>query len=338
MRPGTPALILTLVCPLGTAAQTASLTLSAPPISPPGQPITVTVDYAADIHETQRRGVMVLEVLDASDQSTLITLSDDNGLQGFEGPSGSVEFEVSVPQPEPDAVCFRAYLTPYGLNEEVQAHLETYPTDGTYPYEWTGTGITQDLYYLGVKILSNTSGNSTHCSGITFETFLLTYENHLATQGLDPTIDGLTVSSIETFRKVWYGVTDYEHQSTLAIETWDLGFRLDDLEDARPGDFIQLWRHSGSGHSCIFQGWGRDDQDQINRLYHWSSQGSTDGIGFNDEKVGATSGVDPDRIHLARVMRPRGPDDWGLRFGDTDTLDSPTLIGEPGVAHGLALR
>jgi hypothetical protein len=340
MRFSPIALTLPLMCSAGLCAQTASLILTAPLISPPGEPIAVTVDYTTNIHETQRRGVMILEVLDASDQSVLAILDDDNALQGFEGPSGSVEFEVSLPQPEPSAVCFRAYLTPYGLNEAVQTHLESYPTDGTYPYQWpgAGNGTTQDLYYLGSLILSNNSGNITYCSGITFETFLLTYENHLAAQGLDPTIDGLTVSTMETFRKVWYGVTDYEHQSTLAIETWNLGFRLDDLEDARPGDFIQLWRHTGSGHSCIFQSWGRDAQDQINRLYYWSSQGSTDGIGFNDEKIGATSGIDPDRLHLARVMRPRGPDDWDLRFGDADTLDSPTLIEEPGIPQGLCLR
>lgn len=289
----------------------------------PGEQFSVLVEYTADIQEFQRRGVLILEALDASNQSVILKLDSDNALRGWEGPSGLHEFHVTLNAPLPPEITFRAYMTQYGLNDVVEAYLETYPTDGTYTYEWTGNGVTQDLFYLGGLVISNNSGNDTYCSGITFETFLLSYENYLAINSLPPQIDDMiTTVMMKSFRTVWYGATgvpeENEYQSTLAIESRHLGFILDDLEDARQGDFIQLWRHSGSGHNCIFQSWGRDAQGQINRLYYWSSQNSTNGIGFHSETVSNTTGIDPARLHIARVMRPRSDEDWSLRYPEPD--------------------
>ncbi len=343
MRSLTSFFLLAVAAPLG--AQTASLTISPEtPYLVVDEPLDVTVAYTTNIHETQRRGVLLLEVLDAADETVLLRLDDDNGLLGHRGPSGEHTFTVTLDATAPPQVSFRAYLTIYGLNDQMQTHLESYPTDGTYYYQWTGTGVTQDLYYLGGVVILNNSGNATYCSGITYETFLLTYENYLVAQGLGAQIGGMTsTSTMRTFRLLWYGATgvaiEDEYQSTLAIERYGLGFILDDPEDARAGDFIQLWYQGSGGHNCIFQSWGRDLDGAINALNYWSTQPSTSGIGHGSQIVSDTVGIDPARLHIARVMKPRAPDDWSLRFGDTDTLATPTpVLAAPPSGTGLLTR
>jgi hypothetical protein len=276
--------------------------------------------------------VILLDVIDHSDNTILLTVEDHNGLQGFEGPSGSTDIEVTLPDPLPPSIHFRAHMTVYGLNDWIQAKLESYPTNGTYTYNWVGNGVTQNLYYLGGLVISNNTGNETYCSGMTYETWLLAYEGYLADLGLPPQIGPIaSTSQMQAFRRLWYGATgisiEDEYQSTLAIERNNLGFILDDLNDARAGDHIQFWRHSGSGHSPIFQSWGRDGNGNINRLYYWGSQSSTNGLGFRSETVSQSSGIDPARLHVARVMKPRASDDWDLRFGDADSSANPTLSG-----------
>ena len=79
---------------------------------------------------------------------------------------------------------------------------------------------------------------------------------------------------------------------------------MEDWDEAEAGDFVQLWRHSGSGHSCIFRAWVRDDDDEIVGLRYWSTQSSTDGIGERVERFGtAGSAVKRDELYIVRVGR-----------------------------------
>ena len=50
------------------------------------------------------------------------------------------------------------------------------------------------------------------------------------------------------------------------------------LEEARPGDFLNINWIKGGGHSVIFLGWYEDETGKRSLLY-WSSQQGTNGIG-----------------------------------------------------------
>lgn len=54
-------------------------------------------------------------------------------------------------------------------------------------------------------------------------------------------------------------------------------------EKARPGDFMNISRKSGSGHSVVFLGWTRSEGEKAVR--YWSSQKATNGINPQVEKL-----------------------------------------------------
>jgi hypothetical protein len=311
-------------------SQSVDLSLTGCPSSvTKGAEVSVTVNYTADAEAAALRGVLILDVVDdAPPGDVLMSVNDHNSFKGYHDASGSHTFDFTLPSSLPERIRVRAYMTAYGLNPDVQARIATIPTDGTFPYQWSGNGVTQDLYYLGSLIISCNNYPYTYCSGITYETFLLTNENCRTDHGLPPAIGTMTVNDMRTLRRIWYGATgvpaEDESQCALAIDRYQIGVMLDDLEDARGGDFVQLWRHSGSGHSVVFQGWGHDSGQQINRLYYWSTQSSTNGVGFYSEPVGETSGIDINRVHIARVMKPRADDDWDRRLGQVLSAPIPT--------------
>jgi len=68
---------------------------------------------------------------------------------------------------------------------------------------------------------------------------------------------------------------------------YGMGERVTDLESVRPGDFIQFWHHSGSGHNAVFIDWERaPENDAIIGVRYWSTQGSTSGVDYNEEFFG----------------------------------------------------
>ena len=73
-----------------------------------------------------------------------------------------------------------------------------------------------------------------------------------------------------------------ESNCAAAIERFGFGRRIRDLEEAEPGDFMDLNRADGSGHTVVFFGWLRGS-GRIIGLRYWSSQRSTKGIGYNAE-------------------------------------------------------
>ena len=86
--------------------------------------------------------------------------------------------------------------------------------------------------------------------------------------------------------------------------TW----RVASFADVKPGDFVQLWRNDGTGHSVIFQDWERDGAGAIVGIDYWSTQSSTNGIAFNDEYFGS-GGNDVDS-NLVFVGRAAAPSEW----------------------------
>ena len=87
-----------------------------------------------------------------------------------------------------------------------------------------------------------------------------------------------------------------------------MGERVTDWADIRPGDVLQFWRHSGSGHNNLFVEWVYDGDGEIAGVTYWSTQSSTDGVGYNTEYFGTGgSSIDPSSFFAARVYMP---EDW----------------------------
>jgi len=293
----------------------------------PGRQATISIAYDKDPSTAEKRLVFILEMRRLEGDSLLNQSVSDNSAHGYGGDSGVVDFSVTAPAEGP--VYFAAFAAPWSLNRAVVEHYQTYPTDGTYDYSWTSGsyGVTQDLYYLGDLIAPTTPDHTTYCCGITFETFLLASENYNATYGHSQ-IGTMSASDMRSFRRLWYGVTDDDELCARAIRDYAIGEEINDWEEIQDGDFVQFWRHSGSGHSVIFQKWVRDAEDAITGFQYWSSQRSTQGIGSATEYFGDSSGVNPDRFWPARLQKPRDEADFDWALGQSDTRSTPTRISE----------
>jgi hypothetical protein len=198
------------------------------------------------------------------------------------------------------------------FNEVVMRYLETYPTDGTNDYYWPeGTdwyGTTRDLYYLDTLVAEGDPYGRCYCVGLTWEVFMRAFEEVDRTTGGDGSLNGMSVDDLDTFRVDWFVREVDGDGAGEAFDHFGLGESVTDLEDAQPGDFVQFWRHSGSGHNNIFVEWVRGDDGEIEGITYWSTQGSTDGISYNTEYLGASgSTIDRQYLYLSRAWMP---EDW----------------------------
>lgn len=202
-----------------------------------------------------------------------------------------------------------AVLQDESLNEAVVEVMKKYPTDGSYGYYWPRgsdwEGTTQDLVYQGTKICSGDSKKRSYCCGLTFEVFFKAYEAWCAAKKKEFRIGDLDADGLTEFRLQWYGASkknpDRKKLCLEAVVSAKLGRAIETFEDARAGDFVQLWRHDGSGHSVIFVDWVRSGA-RITGLKYWSTQGSTKGIGVNTESFGEKKGLDREQLHIVRVI------------------------------------
>jgi hypothetical protein len=53
----------------------------------------------------------------------------------------------------------------------------------------------------------------------------------------------------------------------------------------KPGDFVQLWRKNGSGHSFVFEGYLKDVQGRSIGLCYWTANSPTSGFGRMCEPI-----------------------------------------------------
>ncbi len=193
------------------------------------------------------------------------------------------------------------------FNDTVLEILKRYPTDGSYGYWWPRgsdwEGTTQDLVYEGKKIATGDPKKRSYCCGLTFEVFFRAYEKRCADRGRPFKIGELGASELHEMRLRWYGASSNGDRKKLCLEaltSYGLGKAISRLEDARAGDFVQLWRKDGSGHSVIFLAW-ETRGGTITGITYWSTQNSTKGIGRNTEKFGDKKGVDRDHLYVVRV-------------------------------------
>ena len=191
--------------------------------------------------------------------------------------------------------------------------IDTYPDDGTYTYYWpSGTswsGSTRDIYYQDALVADDGGFSSCYCSGITWELYLRAWREWDLAQGGDgEDINGLSASQLKTLRGDWY-VRELDGPGpNVAMEGGGLGLTVPSVDDWRPGDIIQFWRTSGSGHTVVFIDWALNEAGEREGFDYVSCQGATDGFGLNRERFGVHSGaIDPLKTYAGRALMPA---DW----------------------------
>lgn len=187
------------------------------------------------------------------------------------------------------------------------AVIDSYPTDGTHGYYWPRPdkggwlGNTRRLAYAGVVLAEGDPRGRCHCSGLTFEVFLRAWERWCEETERPARILDLDVADVRRLQREWFGTSGDRKTLLTAITKNHLGRRIERWKDAQAGDFVQLWRHSGSGHSCVFRAWIREDE-KIVGLRYWSTQKSTQGIGEREERFGESgAAMKRDETYVVRV-------------------------------------
>jgi hypothetical protein len=171
---------------------------------------------------------------------------------------------------------------------------------GAYNKQWKGSGTPEEVRFNDTRILAKGEAG-TYCSGFTFAVVM----RAASAEGL---LEGKTVDEVKRFQKQWYGAVPEpdtrERQCAVAVETLGIGKAVP-FDDARPGDFAQIWRSTKSGHSVVFLGWVEQDGKRIGLRYR-SSQGSTNGIAdhtefFSDAPADKAGKVLRDRTYFCRL-------------------------------------
>ena len=188
--------------------------------------------------------------------------------------------------------------------------IDTYPTDGSFTYDWTdaGHGTTMDIYYNGEVVASAGPGATCFCCGITFEVYMRSFAAIDEASDGSGLLNGMSVDDVLDFRRDWFVRDLWGDGPGVGLVNYGLGEPILDWANVLPGDPVQLWRFSGSGHSVIFIDWVTDADDTIVGLDYWSTQPSTDGIGYGREYFGTGgSDMDPAYFYASRAWMPQ---DW----------------------------
>jgi hypothetical protein len=185
------------------------------------------------------------------------------------------------------------------------AVIATYPTDGTHRYWWPKEGAwrgnARTLRYDGAVLAEGDAEGRCHCCGLTFEVFLQAWQRWAKEAGRPERVLDLDVEGVRRLQTQWFGSPEDRSCLHTAIVANGLGRRIDRVEDARPGDFVQLWRTNGTGHSAVFLEAVRED-GRIVGLRYWSTQGSTNGVARHVERFEDAGGtVTRDELWICRV-------------------------------------
>lgn len=192
------------------------------------------------------------------------------------------------------------------FNDYVIRVLKTYPTDGTHQYYWpksgSWAGVTQDIYYKGEKVAEGDPEGRCYCCGLTWEVFMKAVDLYHTERGMkDRGIRDWDAGQVRAFRRLWFGADGNRKTLLNAVQVYDLGPEIKRFDDARKGDFLQFWRKNGTGHSVIFDRWIYDGEGNIVGLRYWSTQKSTQGIGYVIEYTKGERGVDLEQTYIARI-------------------------------------
>lgn len=213
-----------------------------------------------------------------------------------------------------DATPFRQVshsIAPQYLNDFIIKVSEQYPDDGTHQAitgkEVNNTfGVTKDIYYAGQRQIIGDSKQRCYCIGLMFEVYLSACEAYKYDKSgsRDFVLPGIDLSNFKQIRRDFYGVNGNSKTFVDALAIRNLGREIKNLDDARPGDMVQFWRHNNIGHSVIFLGWVKDDNNGFKKIKYWSVQ-TKSGISANEEIIGDyKNAVDIKRIYIVRPFAP----------------------------------
>lgn len=203
---------------------------------------------------------------------------------------------AALPAP-PRAIASASPMPAVGdLNEIVLKIAHSYPRNGTHRYWWprgsSWAGTTRDLFYLGEKIADGDPEGRAYCCGLTFEVFVRSWEAWCLKRKLEFRIGDLAAKDVLALRADWYCAGGERRGPVAALVPRGIGVEVGKVEDARPGDLVQLWRANGTGHSVVFLG------REGGGIRYWSTQKSTNGVGYQVEKA--------ETLHIARAGRATG--------------------------------
>lgn len=199
------------------------------------------------------------------------------------------------------------------LNPYILRQMDKYPPDGGFramPEELVNftMGTTKDLFYQGQRVVRGDEQRRSYCIGLVFEVYMSACEDWAREHSGSPrfTLRGVELgSSFRDFRRDFYGVSGEERTFVQALVSRGLGQELTDLDDARPGDLVQMWRNGGTGHAAVFLGWEYDEADRRIALHHWSMWRGT--IRRGVEYIGRGYGqLNEERIFIVRPYAPSG--------------------------------
>ena len=199
--------------------------------------------------------------------------------------------------------------TQHSFNEQVLEIIQEYQRDGTYPYKWINgySGVSRDLYYQGTQIANANpdSSQSTYCCGLTFEVYIRSLQKLAKKAGIENNINGLSSDDLKDFLQIWFVQNKLGDGPGLALEAYGLGERIEKMQDVQKGDFVQIWRSTGSGHSVIFIDWILNDEGDTTGMTYWSTQPKTNGVNYNTEYFVGTGGtVDKAHTYYSRAYKP----------------------------------
>jgi hypothetical protein len=145
----------------------------------------------------------------------------------------------------------------------------------------------------GETIFAKTPDGSSYCTGFSFAVFIISLWNRR---------NKLDKNLIRKLQKEWNQGKPEEKPKLCvnAIVSNNLGKEVT-LEEANPGDFVQLWRQKGSGHSAILVEKIKKG-DKIIGIKYYTSNSSTKGPGEGQEKFTDSGGsVIRDNTYFARI-------------------------------------
>ncbi len=220
---------------------------------------------------------------------------------------------------------------PPGFNAYVVRAINdwtVYPRNGVFPYCWKecpdSMGVIHDVTYLDVLLWPGEE--SCFCTGFTLEVLFDAVRRWQGANGMDP-IDPLHFLSVESvdggeFYQYWqgYGVTTSSSAAD-AFVAEEMGHHIlpESWEDALPGDFVNLSRTDGTGHSVIFVSWVKQDDEIIGiRYFGCNSSGDShpdpddpnnvkgvSGPTFSTEKFVSVGGkVIPSVLFVGHIVDP----------------------------------
>lgn len=195
------------------------------------------------------------------------------------------------------------------VNAELVDLLLTYPRDAKHEYWWPKAhesqydGSTTDVVVHGIRAMRGEKKARTFCCGLTLELVLRQLDEELRSAAV------LTTQTVPLFKRLWFCDEIYAPGPVDALVGFGMG-RSIKPDNAKAGDFVQIWRGDRSGHSVVFIAWAHNPKGKRVGLHYWSTQPGTDGIAFNSEMFGEQGKmVLEDKIGVARLLPPG---EWSL--------------------------